>query len=139
PLRVFGALLALAANWARHRCFRALGRQFTFQVAIVKDHALITTGPYVLVRHPAYTSGLLKYAGNVLWHATRGAWLVESGFCAVPGAWVVLAPSILISALFVRMVLTRPQKEDALLKREFWEEWERWAEAVPYRLIPGVY
>ena len=46
PLRVFAALLALGANWTRYLCYRELGRQYTFQVAIIKDHKLITTGPY---------------------------------------------------------------------------------------------
>ena len=37
------------------------------------------------------------------------------------------------------MVMTRPQKEDELLRKEFGKKWDQWAEVVRYRLIPGVY
>ena len=139
PLRVFGALLALAANWTRYLCFRELGRQFTFHVAIVKDHKLITTGPYSIVRHPAYTSSCLKHLGNFLWHCTAGAWLVESKFYEWTLAWLFIFPSFLMFSFFMGMVMTRPQKEDELLRKEFGKKWDQWAEVVRYRLIPGVY
>ena len=32
-----------------------LGRFFTANVAILKDHQLVDTGPYRFVRHPSYT------------------------------------------------------------------------------------
>ena len=40
-----------------------LGRFFTVDVAIAKDHQLITTGPYRYVRHPSYTGTLLFFLG----------------------------------------------------------------------------
>lgn len=139
PLRVFAALLALAANWARYLCYRELGRQYTFQVAIIKDHKLITTGPYSVVRHPSYTAAFVKYISNFLWHATPGAWLVESRFYEMKVSWLFLGPSLLMFCIFMKILMTRPQKEDELLKKEFGKKWEQWVEAVPYRHIPGVY
>ena len=35
---------------------RALGRQYSAELAIQKDHALVTTGPYARTRHPMYTT-----------------------------------------------------------------------------------
>jgi protein-S-isoprenylcysteine O-methyltransferase len=49
------ALRWLAIAW--------LGRLFTFDVAIATDHDVIDTGPYRLVRHPAYTGSLLSFVG----------------------------------------------------------------------------
>ena len=40
-----------------------LGRLFTFDVSIAADHRVIDTGPYRLVRHPAYTGSILSFAG----------------------------------------------------------------------------
>lgn len=40
-----------------------LGRFFTVNVAIAKDHQLVTTGPYRYVRHPSYTGSLLIFLG----------------------------------------------------------------------------
>ena len=34
----------------------ALGRQYSAELAIQKDHALVTTGPYARTRHPMYTA-----------------------------------------------------------------------------------
>ncbi len=139
PLRVFAALLALAVNWTRYLCYRELGRHFTFQVAILRNHKLVTTGPYAVVRHPSYTMAFFMFIANFLWHASPGAWLWESGFYEMKASWVFLAPSVLTFFLFMFIMITRPRKEDELLKKEFGKKWEEWAEAVPSRLIPGVY
>ncbi len=40
-----------------------LGRFFTVNVAIAKDHRVIDTGPYRLIRHPSYTGALMAFLG----------------------------------------------------------------------------
>lgn len=40
-----------------------LGRLFTINVAIAKDHRLIDSGPYRFVRHPSYTGALMLFFG----------------------------------------------------------------------------
>jgi protein-S-isoprenylcysteine O-methyltransferase Ste14 len=35
---------------------RTLGRQYSAELAIQKDHALVTSGPYARIRHPMYTA-----------------------------------------------------------------------------------
>ncbi len=64
---------------------------------------------------------------------------MESRFYEMKVSWLILAPSVLVALLATFMVITRPQKEDELLKREFGKKWEQWVEVVPHRLIPGVY
>jgi protein-S-isoprenylcysteine O-methyltransferase len=80
PQASLASLFALDASAARHlyeiglAVFAAglglrwlaiawLGRLFTFDVAIAADHRVIDTGPYRLIRHPAYTGSLLSYVG----------------------------------------------------------------------------
>jgi protein-S-isoprenylcysteine O-methyltransferase Ste14 len=53
--------------WAR----RHLGRNWSTQVVVKKDHALIRSGPYRHVRHPIYTGILLALLGSVV---TIGEW-----------------------------------------------------------------
>ncbi len=48
--------------WARVH----LGRNWSRSVTIKRDHELIVTGPYALVRHPIYSGLLLGLAGTVL-------------------------------------------------------------------------
>ena len=43
-----------------------LGRFFSVDVAILRDHQVVDTGPYRLVRHPSYTGLLLQCAGLAL-------------------------------------------------------------------------
>ncbi|KAJ8509106.1 hypothetical protein ONZ45_g8690 [Pleurotus djamor] len=54
---ILSGVSLLAALYRRH-CFAVLGRHFTFDLAIRKNHKLITSGPYSIVRHPSYTCAL---------------------------------------------------------------------------------
>jgi len=49
-----------------------LGRFFTTNVAIAKDHRLIDTGPYRFIRHPSYAGSLLAMIGLAL---SFGNWM----------------------------------------------------------------
>lgn len=40
-----------------------LGRHFRTSVRILDEHKLVTSGPYRVLRHPAYTGGLLTLSG----------------------------------------------------------------------------
>jgi protein-S-isoprenylcysteine O-methyltransferase Ste14 len=48
-----------------------LGRFFTVDVTIEKDHQLVERGPFRMVRHPSYTGVLLAFVGLAL---TLGNW-----------------------------------------------------------------
>jgi protein-S-isoprenylcysteine O-methyltransferase Ste14 len=56
-----------------------LGRFWSSAVAIMKDHQLVRTGPYRLIRHPLYTGMLGMFAGTAIvsgqYHALIGAGL----------------------------------------------------------------
>jgi len=55
----------------RLECYRQLGTMFTFEMSIRKDHMLVTSGPYGIVRHPGYTGILLVISGMLLLHASE--------------------------------------------------------------------
>lgn len=63
---IIGASLAwlgtLLACWSRF----LLGKNWSVSVQLKKDHELIKTGPYKIIRHPIYTAILLLFLGNVL-------------------------------------------------------------------------
>jgi len=46
---------------------------------------------------------------------------------------------ILLAVTLFGMSYRRVSKEDALLKKQFEKEWERWAEKTRSRLIPGIF
>ena len=49
-------------SWARVH----LGANWSGIVTVKRDHTLVTSGPYAIVRHPIYTGLLLAFAGTAL-------------------------------------------------------------------------
>jgi protein-S-isoprenylcysteine O-methyltransferase Ste14 len=64
-VEAIGLFLAI---WAR----RHLGRHWSGEITIKKEHQLIRSGPYRLVRHPIYTGILTMYVGAAV---VTGGWL----------------------------------------------------------------
>jgi len=54
-------LLGVALRW---HAIRTLGRFFTRDVAVRGDQTVVQTGPYRLIRHPAYSGTLLTLLGT---------------------------------------------------------------------------
>ncbi|KAI9068224.1 ICMT-domain-containing protein [Trametes sanguinea] len=139
PTFLLGFSLLVFGAAVRKTCYTTLGRYFTFQLAILKEHKLVTWGPYAVVRHPSYTGMLASMAGVVLMQLSPGSWLAVSGVLDTPlgrtviGAWTVW--NVLLMVGFVRRV----PKEDAVLRKEFGAQWEEWARKVPYTLVPYVW
>lgn len=45
---------------------RSLGRFMTIQIAVAKNHELVTVGPYAQIRHPTYTGAIFLTVGIAL-------------------------------------------------------------------------
>ncbi|KAI9064433.1 hypothetical protein FKP32DRAFT_1570163 [Trametes sanguinea] len=139
PLFLIGSAIAICGGTIRIYCHRALGRFFSWQMALQDDHTLITTGPYSFVRHPSYTGFLLLAIGNAISLLGPGSLSAENGLLdSRPGR---TALGIVFGYLsFVAYSLChRIPKEDEVLSREFGEQWQVWARKAPYKLIPYVY
>jgi protein-S-isoprenylcysteine O-methyltransferase Ste14 len=99
-----GLALAFAgvafAIWAR----RHIGKYWSARVSIVSQHKLIRTGPYALIRHPIYTGMLVALVGTAL----------------VVGEYRALVGVAIAFLGFAR----KAKKEEALLARQFGEEFE---------------
>ncbi|KIY50341.1 hypothetical protein FISHEDRAFT_39723 [Fistulina hepatica ATCC 64428] len=128
---IFGSLIRL-------RCYAMLDNFFTFELSIRKNHHLVTSGPYSVVRHPSYTGAIFAAAGTLLSHFSRGSWLVECSGLLPQSATVLSALcaggiTIMLFAMHIRM-----DKEDEMLKIGFGKDWEQWVAKVPCRVIPGL-
>ncbi len=133
-----GIALAIAGGALRAWCYREPGKYFTFEMSVAKDHRLVTTGPYSIVRHPSYTGGFMAATSIFLLHASQGSWVRESGLLYyIPGKigagicalFIAIGPP----ALLVRMVA-----EDKALRKQFGDKWDAWAARVRYGIIPGI-
>ena len=134
---VLGASLTALGSVLRLSSFKSLGRNFTYELAILPSHTLATTGPYAYVRHPSYTALPFIVSGCALCFTSQGTmlreWIGESGADGV--VLSVLVGMVYVSWLFVK----RAEVEDQALKEAFGKEWEEWARVVRYRFIPGLY
>jgi len=135
-----GATLWLFGAALRIRTYGDLGSFFRYDISIQKDHRLITTGPYSIVRHPSYSGLLLANIGWFLWNFSEGSWVRESGLLSKSIGVVLLIAYIGFVILPTSIItLSRMSREDAALRKKFGAEWDEWARRVPYSVVPGIY
>ena len=139
PLSLFATIVIVFASWIRKECYRRLGKLFTFELGIQADHKLVTTGPYAVVRHPSYTAGCLVSYGTICFHGSRGSWLRESGILDTTIGTTLANAFMMLMLYFMILVKKRCEKEDKALKKKFGNQWDEWAQRVPYAALPGVF
>jgi protein-S-isoprenylcysteine O-methyltransferase Ste14 len=118
-LRV-AALLLFVLGWVPVIWAMRVNRFFSSAVRMQFDRGqhVISDGPYRLVRHPGYTSGLVVILASGV---GLGSWLAAAiGWIAVP------------------IVLRRTVKEDRMLHAEL-PGYPAYAARVRWRLLPGVW
>lgn len=140
PSFALGWVLLIAGGLIRKACYREMGKNFTFELTIRREHNLVTTGPYSVVRHPGYTAVCAVVAGTILCLFGKGSLLLE---CGILGTWVgrAFALAWLAELLSVPsiMVFSRVKTEDEMLRGTFGREWDEWASCTPYALLPWIY
>jgi protein-S-isoprenylcysteine O-methyltransferase len=96
-----------------------LGRFFTVDVAIARDHRVVNSGPYRLIRHPSYAGVLLVVAGIGVCFGNLGSLLVLFVPCLV-------------------VLMRRMRVEEAALLTGMGDAYREYMVRTK-RLIPGVY
>ena len=114
-----GVVLFIGGLLLRWWAIVTLGRFFTVDVTIEKDHELVERGPFRVVRHPSYTGVLLAFVGFALSLRNWAALLV------------ILLP---ISAAFIR----RMNVEEDALSRALGSRYISYMVRTK-RLVPFVY
>lgn len=117
-LAVVGTLLTVSGIAGMFYCRHYLGRFWTAETNLRKDHRIIDTGPYRLVRHPIYTFAILMYIGFGL---------------VFSSPW---------NAAFVRVIVTayilKTNDEDFFLEKNL-PGYREYKLHVPYRLVPRLW
>jgi protein-S-isoprenylcysteine O-methyltransferase Ste14 len=114
-----GLVLFVAGLVLRWWAIVTLGRFFTVDVTIEKDHELVDRGPFRMVRHPSYTGVLMAFVGFALSLRNWAALLV------------ILPP---IGAAFIH----RMNVEETALSRALGQRYADYMKRTK-RLIPFVY
>ena len=108
------AACIVLAVWAR----RHLGRNWSAEVRIAKDHELVRTGPYRILRHPIYTAMLGMFLGTAI---------ASSQYHALVGV-----------ALLIVAYIRKTRLEEQILLRTFGSEYEVYRRDT-WALAPLVY
>lgn len=114
-----GLFLILSGVVIRFTAVRTLGNFFTVNLALHKDHRLVTKGLYKFIRHPSYTGALLSFAGLGL---SFNNWL----------SLVIIFIPILLSFIY------RINIEEKLLIQQFGQEYIDYMKNTK-RLVPFLY
>lgn len=140
PLLVGGSSLIYASAYLRVLCFHTLGRYFTFELSLRKEHKLITEGPYSIVRHPSYLAATLGLVGMVAAQLfSPGTWWMEAHMWSTWQGKVFGAFWVMFSGFVAGSLLSRVPIEDLVLRTEFKSQWVSWAERTPYAVIPFIW
>lgn len=123
----------------RVKSYRQLGRHYTFELAVHKEHQLATEGMYSVVRHPGYVGGLLFLYGAAICQLGRGSyWEVSCAGKNLAAYMFGLVYVLCIAHISVAAVI-RTRQEDRVLQAEFRKQWDIWASNTRYRLVPSIY
>jgi protein-S-isoprenylcysteine O-methyltransferase Ste14 len=119
PVRI-GSMAVFALSLALVARAMVVNRFFSTAIRIQTDRhqALVTAGPYAIVRHPGYLGLLLALPAAAL----------------ALGSWFALPSAVAYSALVTR----RASVEDRYLQANL-EDYAEYASRVRFRLIPGLW
>jgi protein-S-isoprenylcysteine O-methyltransferase Ste14 len=111
PLRWIGLALTVAGVGLSLWAIATLGRHYDLELEIHRDHELVRSGPYRLVRHPVYTGLGLHFLGA----------------CLSTGNLLFIAGTLLgtYPALFLRA-----RTEERLLRERFGATYDEYARRV---------
>ena len=134
---VSGTLVTALGSILRIASFRSLGKHFTYQLAILPSHKLVTSGPYAYIRHPSYAALPLIAVGCASSLTSSGT--VLCGWVGASNTDTLFLGSLTLTTFVSWVFLKRAEAEDRVLREEFGKEWEEWARVVKYKFIPGLY
>ena len=151
--QAIATVFVILGSRLRVRCFKEMGKQFTFTHTTLMDHRLVTTGPYGIVRHPSYTGVLFAYLSMVALMLMEGSWVRQCAFFPdhaseigrywalatfIGSIWVSFAMHAIWGVVVTSGLMLRASREDKTLQERFGDEWEQYRKIVPSRFVPYV-
>jgi protein-S-isoprenylcysteine O-methyltransferase Ste14 len=115
---LIGMILVLLGMAGTYFCRAYLGKYWAAEAALQRDHNLVDSGPYGVVRHPIYTMAIILYIGlGIVFSAPLGS---------------------LAAFLSVLMMIVKTGAEDRFLIAEL-AGYADYSQRVPYRLLPKIW
>ncbi|MCE7948143.1 MAG: isoprenylcysteine carboxylmethyltransferase family protein [Chloroflexi bacterium CFX4] len=115
---LIGMIMVLLGMAGTYFCRAYLGKYWAAEAALQRDHSLVDSGPYGVVRHPIYTMAIILYIGlGIVFSAPLGS---------------------LAAFLSTLMMILKTGVEDRFLSAEL-EGYAAYSQRVPYRLLPKIW
>ncbi|MEJ2615627.1 MAG: isoprenylcysteine carboxylmethyltransferase family protein [Ignavibacteriaceae bacterium] len=105
-LRLIGLLFYITFSWIQIWSYRTLGESYSQEIVILKNHKLVTKGPFKLIRHPQYLSQILM---------DLGAGIAILSYIIIPIA-IIQIPFVIMRANLEEKLLSKHIKEFAEYK-----------------------
>lgn len=117
-VRLLGFLVLIPGFILMQVSEKYLDRQFSVEVTVQEDHELIRHGPYTYIRHPRYLGILSFFTGiSIIFRSSLGVFIVMA---------------------LAAVLIWRVYREEALMAREFGEEWKSYCRRS-WRLVPFLF
>jgi protein-S-isoprenylcysteine O-methyltransferase Ste14 len=100
-IRLVGLFLYLIFSWMQVWAYRTLGENYSQEIVILKNHRLVTSGPFRIIRHPQYLSQILM---------DLGAGIATLSYIVIPLA-VIQIPFVIMRANLEEKLLEKHLKE----------------------------
>jgi protein-S-isoprenylcysteine O-methyltransferase Ste14 len=107
-LRLIGLIFYLLFSWFQVWAYRTLGDSYSQEIVILKNHKLITSGPFKFIRHPQYLSQILM---------DLGGGIATLSYIVLPIA-VIQIPFVIMRANLEEKLLAKHIKEFAAYKNK---------------------
>jgi len=104
--RLIGLLIYITFSWIQIWSYRTLGESYSQEIVILKNHKLVTKGPFKLIRHPQYLSQILM---------DLGAGIATLSYIIIPLA-IIQIPFVIMRANLEEKLLSKHIKEFAEYK-----------------------
>ncbi|KAJ8496218.1 hypothetical protein ONZ45_g12552 [Pleurotus djamor] len=134
PAMVVGAIMCISGSLLRHSCLKTMGKMLDFKFRAHADRKLIISGPYKYARHPSYTGWFSMIIG-----VTLAVLAPESSLNGYGAPHMHKAVAGVQAVLTIAMLSIRMHAEEQGLRETFGKEWDKFAEKVPYYLVPGIH
>jgi protein-S-isoprenylcysteine O-methyltransferase Ste14 len=118
-IRWLGLLIMLLSLALRFWSMRVLGEYYTRTLRVTENQAIVSQGPYRVIRHPGYL----------------GTIFVWIGFAFAVGNWIA---TIILAILLFSVYGYRIRSEEAMLMDRFGNEYQEYRKQT-WRLIPFIY
>jgi protein-S-isoprenylcysteine O-methyltransferase Ste14 len=100
-IRIVGLIIYIAFSWFQVWAYKKLGENYSQDIIILKNHSLVTSGPFKFIRHPQYISQILLDIGGGI--ATLSYLVIIIA--------IIEIPFLILRALLEEKILTKHFKE----------------------------